>query len=140
MQNEAPLSSRNAVLLGVVKSLQINTAPNKEQYDDDKTLPTLLKNKGEQSTRLAFLLRQMMRNSRHLFLLTQLQGDIGNRAPTYLRDLIGRLSTFSDEPRLAGLVGLVVTMVMDMAYTSSKQSSGVKGKLAGSSSCQVCTK
>ncbi|KAA8583548.1 hypothetical protein FQN60_014756 [Etheostoma spectabile] len=66
----------------------------------------------------------------------RLQGDIGKRAPTYLKDLIGRLSSFSDEPRLAGLVGLVVTMVMDMAYTSSKQSSGVKGKSAGSSSCQ----
>ena len=71
------------------------------------------------------------------FLLTQLQGDIGKRAPTYLKDLIGRLASFSDEPRLAGLVGLVVTMVMDMAYSSSKQSSGVKGKSAGSSSCQV---
>lgn len=69
--------------------------------------------------------------------LTQLQGNIGNRAPTYLRDLIGRLSTFSDEPRLAGLVGLVVTMVMDMIYTSTKQPSGVKGKSVGSSSCQV---
>ncbi|KAM3606364.1 uncharacterized protein V6R79_014914 [Siganus canaliculatus] len=68
--------------------------------------------------------------------LHQLQGDIGSRAPTYLRDLIGRLSTFSDEPRLAGLVGLVVTMVMDMAYTSSKQPSGAKGKSAGSSSSQ----
>lgn len=68
--------------------------------------------------------------------LQQLQGDIGNRAPTYLRDLIGRLSSFSDEPRMAGLLGLVVTMVMDMAYTSSKQSSEVKGKSAGSSSAQ----
>ncbi|XP_034754768.1 uncharacterized protein LOC117960743 isoform X2 [Etheostoma cragini] len=68
--------------------------------------------------------------------LQKLQGDIGKRAPTYLKDLIGRLSSFSDEPRLAGLVGLVVTMVMDMAYTSSKQSSGVKGKSVGSSSCQ----
>ena len=67
----------------------------------------------------------------------QLQGDIGNRAPAYLRDLIGKLTTFSDEPRLAGLVGLVVTMVMDLAYTSSRQPSGVKGKSAGSSSCQV---
>nr|XP_020457412.1 uncharacterized protein LOC109961131 isoform X2 [Monopterus albus] len=64
--------------------------------------------------------------------LQQLQRGIGNRAPTYLKDLIGRLTTFSDEPRLAGLVGLVVTMVMDIAYTSS----GVKGKSAGSSSCQ----
>ncbi|XP_074532137.1 uncharacterized protein LOC141795220 [Halichoeres trimaculatus] len=71
--------------------------------------------------------------------LKQLQGNIGNKAPTYLKDLIGRLSTFSDEPRVAGLVGLVVTMVMDMAYTSSRQSSGGKGKSAGSSSCQkVC--
>ncbi|XP_034464309.1 uncharacterized protein LOC117775341 [Hippoglossus hippoglossus] len=68
--------------------------------------------------------------------LRELQGDIGNRAPAYLRDLIGRLTTFSDEPRLAGLVGLVVTMVMDMAYTSSRQGSGVKGKSAGSSSGQ----
>ncbi|XP_036980697.1 uncharacterized protein LOC119034087 isoform X2 [Acanthopagrus latus] len=68
--------------------------------------------------------------------LQQLQGDIGNKAPTYLRDLIGRLSTFSDEPRVAGLVGLVVTMVMDMAYTSSRHSAGVKGKSAGSSSSQ----
>ncbi|KAI3363410.1 hypothetical protein L3Q82_012027, partial [Scortum barcoo] len=68
--------------------------------------------------------------------LRQLQGDIGNRAPSYLRDLIGRLSTFSDEPRLAGLVGLVVTMVMDMAYTSLNQPLGGKGKSAGSSSCQ----
>lgn len=69
--------------------------------------------------------------------LTQLQGNIGNRVPTYLRDLIGRLSTFSDEPRLAGLVGLVVTMVMDMIYTSAKQPSDLKGKSVGSSSCQV---
>ncbi|XP_010741489.3 uncharacterized protein LOC104928834 isoform X1 [Larimichthys crocea] len=68
--------------------------------------------------------------------LQQLQGDIGKKAPTYLKDLIGRLSAFSDEPRLAGLVGLVVTMVMDMAYTSSKSSSAVKGKSAGSSSSQ----
>nr|XP_019942602.1 PREDICTED: uncharacterized protein LOC109629342 isoform X1 [Paralichthys olivaceus]XP_019942611.1 PREDICTED: uncharacterized protein LOC109629342 isoform X1 [Paralichthys olivaceus]XP_019942619.1 PREDICTED: uncharacterized protein LOC109629342 isoform X1 [Paralichthys olivaceus] len=68
--------------------------------------------------------------------LRELQGNIGNRAPAYLKDLIGRLTTFSDEPRLAGLLGLVVTMVMDMAYTSSRQSSGVKGKSAGSSSCQ----
>ena len=70
-------------------------------------------------------------------LLTQLQGDIEKKAPSYLKDLISRLSSFSDEPRLAGLLGLVVTMVMDMAYTSSKQSSGVKGKSAGSSSSQV---
>lgn len=68
--------------------------------------------------------------------LQQLQGNIGNRAPTYLRDLIGRLTSFSDEPRLAGLVGLVVTMVMDMLYTTSKQSSNVKGKSPGSSSSQ----
>ncbi|KAM9848163.1 uncharacterized protein ACBR49_009445 isoform 1-T2 [Aulostomus maculatus] len=68
--------------------------------------------------------------------LQKLQVDFGNRAPTYLRDLIGRLSSFSDEPRLAGLLGSVVTMVMDMAYTSSKQPSAVKGKSVGSSSCQ----
>ncbi|XP_054456542.1 uncharacterized protein LOC129092574 isoform X2 [Anoplopoma fimbria] len=67
--------------------------------------------------------------------LKQLQGDIGNKAPTYLKDLIGRLSSFSDEPRLAGLLGLAVTVVMDMAYTSSRRS-GVKGKSAGSSSRQ----
>ena len=82
----------------------------------------------------------MVRMSKHSSLLTQLQGDIGNKAPTYLRDLIGRLSTFSDEPRVAGLVGLVVTMVMDMAYTSSRHSAGVKGKSAGSSSSQVSGK
>ncbi|XP_041865386.1 uncharacterized protein LOC121655062 isoform X2 [Melanotaenia boesemani] len=68
--------------------------------------------------------------------LKQLQNDIERKVPTYLKDLIGRLSTFSDEPRLASLVGLVVTMVMDLAYTSSKQSSGVKRRAAGSSSCQ----
>ncbi|XP_035519911.1 uncharacterized protein LOC118329741 isoform X2 [Morone saxatilis] len=88
--------------------------------------PLLLANHGESFDSRAGLQEQ----------LQQLQADIGNKAPTYLRDLIGRLSTFSDEPRLAGLVGLVVTMVMDMAYTSSKQSSGAKGKSAGSSSCQ----
>ncbi|KAM6922923.1 uncharacterized protein PEZ65_011224 isoform 2-T2 [Lycodopsis pacificus] len=67
--------------------------------------------------------------------LRQLQGDIGSKAPTYLKDLIGRLASFSDEPRLAGLVGLAVTVVMDVAYTSSKQS-GVRGTSAGSSSGQ----
>ncbi|XP_027863594.1 uncharacterized protein LOC114138491 [Xiphophorus couchianus] len=67
--------------------------------------------------------------------LKQIQSDLGKRAPTYLRDLIGRLSAFSDEPRLAGLVGLAVTMVMDVAW-SSKQSAGVKGSPAASSSCQ----
>ncbi|XP_059215493.1 uncharacterized protein LOC131993552 [Centropristis striata] len=88
--------------------------------------PLLLANHNESFNSQASLQKQ----------LRQLQGDIGNKAPTYLKDLIGRLSSFSDEPRLAGLVGLAVTMVMDMAYTSSKQSSGVKGKSAGSSSCQ----
>ncbi|XP_030296749.1 uncharacterized protein LOC115596095 isoform X2 [Sparus aurata] len=88
--------------------------------------PLLLANQGGSFDSRAGLQKQ----------LQQLQGDIGNKAPTYLRDLIGRLSTFSDEPRVAGLVGLVVTMVMDMAYTSSRQSSGVKGKSAGSSSSQ----
>ncbi|XP_012707943.2 uncharacterized protein LOC105917629 [Fundulus heteroclitus] len=68
--------------------------------------------------------------------LQQIQRDLGKRAPTYLKDLIGRLAAFSDEPRLAGLVGLVVTMVMDVAYTSSKPSPGGKGRPAGSSSCQ----
>ncbi|XP_050932745.1 uncharacterized protein LOC108873540 isoform X1 [Lates calcarifer] len=110
--------------------------------------PRFLANHSESSdsrARLQEQLQQMVRNRKLEFyyherfcslLLIQLQGDIGNRAPTYLKDLIGRLTTFSDEPRLAGLVGLVVTMVMDMAYMSSKRSSGVKGKSAGSSSCQ----
>ncbi|XP_011491372.1 uncharacterized protein LOC101167588 isoform X2 [Oryzias latipes] len=68
--------------------------------------------------------------------LQQLQGTVEQRAPTYLKDLIGRLSTFSDEPRLAGLLGLVIAMVMDIVYTTSKQSSGGKGKPVGSSSSQ----
>ncbi|XP_071336145.1 uncharacterized protein [Trachinotus anak] len=88
--------------------------------------PRLLVNRGESLDSRVSLQEQLQR----------LQGDIGSRAPTYLRDLIGRLTTFSDEPRLAGLVGLVVTMVMDMVYTSSKRSSGVTGKSAGLSSCQ----
>lgn len=68
--------------------------------------------------------------------MQQLQRDLGNRAPTYLRDLIGRLSAFSDEPRLAGLVGSVVMMVIDMVYTSSKPPST---KSPGSSSRQrIC--
>ncbi|XP_034051639.1 uncharacterized protein LOC117532410 isoform X2 [Gymnodraco acuticeps] len=87
--------------------------------------PLLLSNHGESFDSRAGLQEQ----------LKQLQGDIGKRAPTYLKDLIGRLSSFSDELRLAGLVGLVVSMVMDMAYTS-KQPSAVKGKSAGSSSGQ----
>ncbi|XP_022608695.1 uncharacterized protein LOC111227463 isoform X1 [Seriola dumerili] len=87
--------------------------------------PLLLANRDESLDSRAHLQEQ----------LQQLQGNIGNRAPTYLKDLISRLTTFSDEPRLAGLVGLVVTMVMDMVYTS-KRSSGVTGKSAGSSSSQ----
>lgn len=68
--------------------------------------------------------------------MQQLQKDIGTRAPTYLRDLISRLSAFSDEPRLAGLVGSVVIMVIDMAYASSKPPAA---KSTGSSSQQrVC--
>ncbi|XP_068183720.1 uncharacterized protein [Antennarius striatus] len=88
--------------------------------------PLLLANHDEQFDSGAYLQSQ----------LKQLQGTIGSRAPAYLKDLIGRLTTFSDEPRLAGLVGLVVSMVMDLVYTSSKQPSGVKGKSEGSSSCQ----
>lgn len=88
--------------------------------------PLLLANPSESSDSRARLQEQ----------LQQLQSNIGNRAPTYLRDLIGRLSTFSEEPRVAGLVGLVVTVVMDMAYSSTEQSSGVKKKSAGSSSSQ----
>lgn len=73
-----------------------------------------------------------------LIFLTQLHSNIGNRAPTYLKDLIGRLSTFSEDPRLAGLVGMLVTMVMDMIYTSRKnQPPSAGGKSAGSSSRQV---
>lgn len=53
---------------------------------------------------------------------------MGNKAPTYLKDLIGRLSTFSEEPRLAGLVGMLVTMVMDMICTSRKLSFSAGGK------------
>ncbi|XP_028324963.1 uncharacterized protein LOC114477084 isoform X2 [Gouania willdenowi] len=65
--------------------------------------------------------------------LQQLQDHIGNRAPTYLRDLIGRLSAFTEEPRVTGLVGCVVTMVIDMAYSSSRQPTGVK---LNATSCQ----
>ncbi|MEQ2176277.1 hypothetical protein GOODEAATRI_026410 [Goodea atripinnis] len=82
--------------------------------------PLLLANQNEDSVSQAYLHEH----------LQQIQRDLGKRAPTYLRDLIGRLSAFSDEPRLAGLVGLVVTMVMDVAYTSSKESSEVKGRPA----------
>lgn len=69
-----------------------------------------------------------------LIFLTQLHSSIGNKAPTYLKDLIGRLSTFSEDPRLAGLVGMLVTMVMDMIYTSRKQPASAGGTSAGSSS------
>ncbi|XP_068597640.1 uncharacterized protein [Brachionichthys hirsutus] len=86
--------------------------------------PLLLANHDERFDSGAYLQAQ----------LKQVQLNIGSRAPAYLKDLIGRLSTFSDEPRLAGLLGLVVSMVMDMVYTSSKQPSSVKGKSAGS--CQ----
>ncbi|XP_043992215.1 uncharacterized protein LOC122842432 isoform X2 [Gambusia affinis] len=87
--------------------------------------PLLLANQNEVSVSQASLQEH----------LKQIQSDLGKRAPTYLRDLIGRLSAFSDEPRLAGLVGLAVTMVMDVAW-SSKQSAGVKGRPAASPSCQ----
>jgi len=60
---------------------------------------------------------------------------VGNKAPTYLKDLIGRLSSFTEEPRLAGLLGLAVTVAMDMAFTSAKRSAGRGG--AGPASGQV---
>ena len=69
--------------------------------------------------------------------LRQFQANMGNRAPAYLKDLIGQLAAFSDEPRLASLVGLVVSMVMEMAYTSSRRSSEGTRKSTGSSSSQV---
>ncbi|KAJ8013849.1 hypothetical protein DPEC_G00034080 [Dallia pectoralis] len=62
--------------------------------------------------------------------LRQLQGHMGNRAPTYLKELISRLVAFSDEPRLAALVGLVISMVAETAYASSRGSTGSGG-------CQV---
>ncbi|XP_036842495.1 uncharacterized protein LOC110530352 isoform X1 [Oncorhynchus mykiss] len=62
--------------------------------------------------------------------LRQLQGHVGNRAPTYLKELISRLVAFSDEPKVAGLVGLVVSMVMETAYASSRGSVRSRG-------CQV---
>ncbi|KAM6956641.1 uncharacterized protein FYW47_012594 [Aplochiton taeniatus] len=68
--------------------------------------------------------------------LRQLQGDMGHRAPTYLKDLIGRLSAFSDEPKLAGLVGLVVSMVMEMVYASSRGSAAATRRSSGSASSQ----
>ncbi|CAJ1066722.1 uncharacterized protein LOC121511582 isoform X2 [Xyrichtys novacula] len=89
--------------------------------------PLLLANQAESPESRAYLQKQ----------LQELQSNIGNKAPTYLRDLIGKLSTFSDEPRIAGLVGFVVTVVVDMAYSSTKRSSGVKGKSVGSSSQRV---
>ncbi|CAL1577929.1 unnamed protein product [Knipowitschia caucasica] len=69
--------------------------------------------------------------------MLQLQRDIGSRAPTYLRDLIGRLTAFSDEPRLAGLVGSVVTMVIDMAYASSKPPAKSSGPSARQRVCEL---
>ncbi|XP_010887424.1 uncharacterized protein LOC105021442 isoform X2 [Esox lucius] len=62
--------------------------------------------------------------------LRQLQGHVGNRAPTYLKELISRLVAFSDEPKLAALVGLVISMVAETAYASSRGS-------AGSGGCQI---
>ncbi|XP_034407503.1 DEAD-box ATP-dependent RNA helicase 52A-like [Cyclopterus lumpus] len=59
--------------------------------------------------------------------LRQLQADVGNKAPAYLKDLIGRLSSFSEEPRLAGLLGLALTVVMDMAFRSANRPSGRGG-------------
>ncbi|XP_024916439.1 uncharacterized protein LOC112487811 isoform X2 [Cynoglossus semilaevis] len=69
--------------------------------------------------------------------LKQMQRDLGNRAPSYIKDLIGRLTTFSDEPQVAGLVGLMITLVVDMVYTSSRPSTGAKGKVSSSSSSQI---
>lgn len=63
--------------------------------------------------------------------LRQLQGHVGSRGPAYLRELIGRLVAFSEEPRVAALVGLVVSMVMETAYVSSSRSSSRSSK-AGS--------
>ncbi|XP_067092582.1 uncharacterized protein [Osmerus mordax] len=51
--------------------------------------------------------------------LQELQGHMGNRAPAYLKELISRLVAFSEEPRVAALVGLVVSMVLETAYVSS---------------------
>ncbi|XP_053730594.1 uncharacterized protein LOC128764662 isoform X2 [Synchiropus splendidus] len=67
--------------------------------------------------------------------LKQLQVDLGSKAPVYLRDLIGRLTSFAEEPRLAGLLGLVVTVVIDMLYSGSRQTSASKAK-SGPSSVQ----
>ncbi|XP_049592886.1 uncharacterized protein [Syngnathus scovelli] len=65
--------------------------------------------------------------------MLQLLDEIGELAPTYLKDLIGLLSSTSDKPRLTGLLGLGVAIVIDLLVMSS---SGLKKKATGSSSSQ----
>ena len=60
--------------------------------------------------------------------LQELQGHMGSRAPAYLKELISRLVAFSEEPRVAALVGLVVSMVLETAYVSSSRRSSSKAK------------
>ncbi|XP_036402973.1 uncharacterized protein LOC118790201 [Megalops cyprinoides] len=52
----------------------------------------------------------------------QLKKHVDGKAPAYLKELMGKLASFTDEPKITGLLTLVIFMVIETAYASSRRS------------------
>ncbi|XP_072565558.1 uncharacterized protein [Paramormyrops kingsleyae] len=51
----------------------------------------------------------------------QLRKHVDARGPAYLKELMAKLVVFTEEPQLMGLLTLVISMVMETAYASSRK-------------------
>ncbi|KAJ8388213.1 hypothetical protein AAFF_G00135840 [Aldrovandia affinis] len=53
----------------------------------------------------------------------ELKRHVDRKAPAYLKELMAKLAPFTDEPRVTGLLTLVVSVAIEMAFAASSSSS-----------------
>ncbi|KAL4640768.1 hypothetical protein GN956_G11625 [Arapaima gigas] len=53
--------------------------------------------------------------------LRRLRKHVDDRAPTYLKELVARLAAFAKEPQMMGLLALVISVVMETVYATSRR-------------------
>ncbi|KAJ8250508.1 hypothetical protein COCON_G00224300 [Conger conger] len=56
--------------------------------------------------------------------LMELRKHVDGRGPAYLKELMAKMAAFTEEPRVTGLLTLLVSMAIEMAYASSRRPSG----------------
>lgn len=64
----------------------------------------------------------------------ELRKHVDGRGPAYLKELMAKMAAFTDEPRVTGLLTLLVSMAIETAYASSRrplpQGAGSEERLA----------